>query len=164
MTGVTLASLGADALANVTGAPYGITASNALGNGLGNYTISYAGGSLSVAAADIIVSANGGSSIYGQSPSNPGLSANGLKNGQDVDALTGLSNLVRHPADDGRGWRSVYAQRGGNTDQCELSRGGAQRRQLDRHTGVYRGLGQWRHIGLWQFAAQSWSVGHRLAE
>ena len=92
VTGVTLASLGADALANVTGAPYGITASNALGNGLGNYTISYAGGLLSVTAADIIVSANGGSSVYGQLPSNPGLSANGLKNGQDVDVLTGLSN------------------------------------------------------------------------
>jgi filamentous hemagglutinin family protein len=92
VTGVTLASLGADALANVTGAPYGITASNALGDGLGNYTISYAGGLLSVTAADIIVSANGGSSVYGQLPSNPGLSANGLKNGQDVDVLTGLSN------------------------------------------------------------------------
>ncbi|UFS76452.1 filamentous hemagglutinin N-terminal domain-containing protein [Tardiphaga sp. 37S4] len=92
VTGVTLASLGADALANVTGAPYGITASNALGNGLGNYTISYVGGSLLVAAADIIVSANGGSSVYGQSPSNPGFTAQGLKNGQNVDVLTGLSN------------------------------------------------------------------------
>jgi hypothetical protein len=92
VTGVTLASLGADALANVTGAPYGITASNALGNGLGNYTISYVGGSLSVAAADIIVSANGGSSVYGQSPSNPGFTAQGLKNGQNVDVLTGLAN------------------------------------------------------------------------
>lgn len=92
VTGVTLASLGADALANVSGAPYGITASNALGNGLGNYTISYVGGSLSVAAADIIVSANGGSSVYGQSPSNPGFTAQGLKNGQNVDVLTGLAN------------------------------------------------------------------------
>jgi hypothetical protein len=92
VTGVTLASLGADALANVSGAPYRITASNALGNGLGNYTISYVGGSLSVAAADIIVSANGGSSVYGQSPSNPGFTAQGLKNGQNVDVLTGLAN------------------------------------------------------------------------
>lgn len=92
VTGVTLASLGADALANVIGAPYSITASNALGNGLGNYTITYVGGSLSVTAADIIVSANGGSSVYGQSPSNPGFTAQGLKNNQDVDVLTGLAN------------------------------------------------------------------------
>jgi hypothetical protein len=34
----------------------------------------------------------GGTSIYGSSPSNPGLAATGLQNGQDVSALTGLFN------------------------------------------------------------------------
>ena len=42
--------------------------------------------------ADITVTALGGSSTYGQSPANPGLSATGLQNGETVTVLTGLSN------------------------------------------------------------------------
>src|SRR5262249_34494246 len=45
---VTLASAGAPATAPVAGSPYAITASAAVGTGLGNYTISYAPGQLTV--------------------------------------------------------------------------------------------------------------------
>jgi hypothetical protein len=48
VTGVSLASGGAAGSAPVAGSPYAITASNAVGSGLTNYTISYASGSLTV--------------------------------------------------------------------------------------------------------------------
>ena len=39
-----------------------------------------------------MVTANGGTSVYGRSPANPGLSASGLQNGETVSVLTGLEN------------------------------------------------------------------------
>lgn len=92
VTSATLASAGAVATANVAGSPYAITASSAVGTGLGNYAISYLGGSLSVGQRDITVNALGGTSIYGDSPVNPGLSATNLASFDTVAALTGLSN------------------------------------------------------------------------
>ncbi|HEY2050247.1 MAG TPA: MBG domain-containing protein [Caulobacteraceae bacterium] len=69
---------------------YAITASGAVDN---NYTISYGpAAALTVNPAQITVTANGGSSVYGSTPVNPGLSATGLQNGQTVSALTGLTN------------------------------------------------------------------------
>ncbi len=47
---------------------------------------------LTIDPAHITVTALGGTSTYGDSPSDPGLSAAGLQNGQDVSVLTGLSN------------------------------------------------------------------------
>jgi filamentous hemagglutinin family protein len=47
---------------------------------------------LTINPAPVTVTALGGSSIYGSSPANPGLSATGLQNGQTASALTGLSN------------------------------------------------------------------------
>ena len=94
ISGVTLSSLGAVATANVAGSPFAITPSNATGTGLSNYTISYnnAPTGLTVNPASVVVTALGGSSIYGSSPSNPGLSATGLQNGENVSVLTGLTN------------------------------------------------------------------------
>jgi len=58
-----------------------------------NYTIAgTSSGSWTVNPASVTVTALGGSSTYGSSPSNPGLSATGLQNGQSASALTGLSN------------------------------------------------------------------------
>ena len=48
VTSVTLTSAGAAASATVAGSPYAIVASVAVGTGLGNYTISYHSGSLTV--------------------------------------------------------------------------------------------------------------------
>jgi hypothetical protein len=49
VTSVTLTSPGAPASATVAGSPYPIVASNAVGTGLGNYTITYTDGNLTVA-------------------------------------------------------------------------------------------------------------------
>ena len=58
-----------------------------------NYTVaSIASGSWTVNPASVSVTALGGSSTYGSSPANPGLSASGLQNGQDANVLTGLRN------------------------------------------------------------------------
>ena len=92
VSGVQLASAGAGAAATVVGGPYAITASNALGSGLSNYTLGYVNGVLSVLPAQISVTALGGSSAFGSSPANPGLSAVGLQNGESVSVLTGLGN------------------------------------------------------------------------
>ena len=45
-----------------------------------------------ISAVSITVTALGGSSYYGESPANPGLSADGLAPGETVAVLTGLSN------------------------------------------------------------------------
>ncbi len=68
--------------------------SNATGTGLSNYAISYVTGTkdLTVNPASIMVTANSGTSLYGTTPVDPGLSATGLQNGETVAALTGLSN------------------------------------------------------------------------
>src|SRR5207244_2000409 len=58
VTSVTLTSAGAATNATVAGSPYAIVASAALGSGLGNYTISYVDGSLTVHAAALRVAAN----------------------------------------------------------------------------------------------------------
>jgi hypothetical protein len=52
VTSVTLTSTGAIATATVTGSPYNIVASAAVGTGLGNYTISYTVGHLTVSRAN----------------------------------------------------------------------------------------------------------------
>ncbi|MBS0249250.1 MAG: hypothetical protein JSR61_21760, partial [Proteobacteria bacterium] len=65
LTGVTLASAGFAGSATVAGGPYAITASNAIGNGLYNYTITYVPGSLTVNKANLTVTAGGQSKFYG---------------------------------------------------------------------------------------------------
>jgi filamentous hemagglutinin family protein len=92
VSSIALSSAGAASTASVAGGPYPITGSGATGNGLGNYTISYVNGALTVTPAPVSVAALGGSSTYGSSPANPGLSATGLQNGETVGVLTGLSN------------------------------------------------------------------------
>ena len=57
-----------------------------------NYTITFTGNNFSITAKAITVTANGGSSTYGDSPTNPGISATGLENGETVSVLTGLYN------------------------------------------------------------------------
>jgi hypothetical protein len=62
-----------------------------LGNA--NYNITARNsGSWTVTPADITVTALGGTSVYGASPTNPGLSASGLQNGESVSVLSGLTN------------------------------------------------------------------------
>jgi hypothetical protein len=64
VTGVSLASTGAINTAGV--GSYAITASGATGTGLGNYTISYANGSLAVNPASLTVTASNANKTFGQ--------------------------------------------------------------------------------------------------
>src|SRR6185369_11092935 len=58
-----------------------------------NYTVAGTNtGSWTVNPAPVTVTALGGTSVFGSSPTNPGLSATGLQNGQGVNVLTGLYN------------------------------------------------------------------------
>ena len=65
VTSVTLTSTGALVSANVTGSPYPIVPSAAVGTGLNNYNISYLNGSLSVTPASLTITADDQSKVYG---------------------------------------------------------------------------------------------------
>jgi filamentous hemagglutinin family protein len=88
-----VSSSGAAASANVTGSPYAINVALGSLTSLANYLlIVQSNGGLTVNPALITVVPIGGSSTYGSSPSNPGLSVTGLVNGQTSAVLSGLSS------------------------------------------------------------------------
>jgi MBG domain (YGX type)/Domain of unknown function (DUF4214) len=89
VTGVTLTSAGAAATATVDDSPYAIVASDATGSGLGNYTITYANGSLTVSPATLTVTANDASKTYGDA--NPALTytSSPLVNGDTSSVFSG---------------------------------------------------------------------------
>jgi hypothetical protein len=63
---VTLTSAGAAATAQVSGSPYDITPSAAVGTGLANYTISYVNGKLTVSPKALSITANDRSKVLGE--------------------------------------------------------------------------------------------------
>ncbi len=65
VTSVTLTSAGAAGTATVAGSPYAIVASAASGTGLGNYTITYVDGALTVGAKTLTITADDQSKTYG---------------------------------------------------------------------------------------------------
>ncbi len=83
---VTLTSPGAAGTATVAGSPYAITASDAVGSGLGNYTITYVNGQLTVNTAALTITANSTSKTYGQTVTFAGteFTTAGLVNGDTV--------------------------------------------------------------------------------
>ena len=66
VSSVTLTATGAAANAAVTGGPYYITPSAAVGSGLGNYKINYFAGTLTINPANLLVTANSFVKTYGQ--------------------------------------------------------------------------------------------------
>ena len=90
ITGVTLSSAGAAATAPVAGSPYAIVPSAAVGTGLGNYTISYLQGSLTVNPAPLTITAESTSKTYGQPVTFTGteFTESGLVNGDTVTGVT----------------------------------------------------------------------------
>jgi Bacterial Ig-like domain (group 3)/MBG domain (YGX type)/Right handed beta helix region len=90
VTSVSLSSAGSAATATVGGSPYAIVPSNAAGSGLGNYTISYVDGSLTVNPAPLTITADNLSKTYGQTASLAGtmFNTNGLLNGNSVTSVT----------------------------------------------------------------------------
>jgi len=88
---VTLASPGADATATVAGSPYSITASAAVGAGLGNYTISYTAGTLTVTQKALTITAKDASKTYGDVAVLAGttdFTTSGLVTGESVTSVT----------------------------------------------------------------------------
>ena len=86
---VTLTSNGAAATASVSGSPYSIVASAAVGSGLSNYSVSYVKGALTVNTAPLTVTANDTSKVQGTA--NPTFTAqySGFVNGQTSSNLSG---------------------------------------------------------------------------
>src|SRR5205807_2145954 len=92
VTSVTLSSAGAAATATVAGSPYVITSSAAVGSGLGNYTINYHDGSLTVNAIALDIIANAQSKTYGATFTFTGseftVGTGQLKNSDSVTSVT----------------------------------------------------------------------------
>ena len=86
-------SNGAPATASVIGSPYAINGTQGSLAAISGYAFAFNNaGRLTVNPAPVTVTALGGSSTYGAGPTNPGLSATGLQNGENVNVLTGLFN------------------------------------------------------------------------
>jgi len=96
VAGATAASIGLSGAGSVASpnVSAGVQALNTAGLAVtdSNYSIAGGGGTVSVTPAPITVVAQGGTSVSGTSPANPGLTAIGLQNGETVAVLTGLSN------------------------------------------------------------------------
>jgi hypothetical protein len=90
LTSVTLTCAGTAATATVVGSPYAITPSAAVGSGLGNYTIGYVPGTLSINPASLTITADSRSKTYGQSVSFAGTEfvAVGLLNSDTLTSVT----------------------------------------------------------------------------
>jgi len=86
VSSVDLTSTGMATAANV--GSYGITASNASGTGLGNYSITYVGGTLTVDKAALTITASNATKAYGQTATLSGYSVSGLVNGDGVSVVT----------------------------------------------------------------------------
>ena len=90
VTSVTLTSPGAVATAPVSGSPYPITPSAAVGSGLGNYTISYFDGDLGVTPAAAVIVVTGYAVTYDALPHTATGTATGVF-GEDLSAGLDLS-------------------------------------------------------------------------
>jgi large repetitive protein len=94
VSSVTLTSAGAASTAGVSGSPYSIIATNAVGSGLANYNIYYTNGSLTVTAKPLMITAGSTNKVYNTSL-NLGTNAFtsiGLVTGETVGGVT-LSSL-----------------------------------------------------------------------
>ena len=89
VSSASLSSVGSAAVASVAGSPYSIVITNAVGNGLTNYTISYVNGLLTVNAAVLGVSANNTNRAYGATNPVFTVSYNGFVNGDGLNVLSG---------------------------------------------------------------------------
>ncbi|MFH0876881.1 MAG: MBG domain-containing protein [Candidatus Omnitrophota bacterium] len=90
VTGVTLNSTGAAATASVAGSAYSIVPSAAVGSGLGNYTITYNNGTLTINPASLTITADDDGKVYGDTYAFAGteFTVNGLKNADSVTSVT----------------------------------------------------------------------------
>ncbi|MEA5666984.1 MBG domain-containing protein [Stenotrophomonas sp. MH1] len=95
VSGLDLLSNGSAVTANA--GDYTITAGNASGTGLGNYTIAYVDGLLSVGKATLTITAGNGSKIYGQDGGFGNYSVDGLLNSDAVaSVMLGSDGAATH--------------------------------------------------------------------
>ena len=94
VSSASLSSAGSVATAAVAGSPYSIVISNAVGNGLTNYTISYVNGLLTMTPALLGVSANNTNRVYGATNPVFTVSYNGFVNGDGLNVLSGSPVLT----------------------------------------------------------------------
>ncbi|MGO4715081.1 YDG domain-containing protein [Bradyrhizobium sp. 2TAF24] len=96
LAGATAASIGLSGAGSVASpnVSAGLQALNTAGLSVAdsNYTVVGGTGTARVLPAPVVVTALGGTSVFGTSPANPGLSASGLQNGESIAVLTGLTN------------------------------------------------------------------------
>ncbi len=96
VTSVTLASDGAPATAPYRAEGYPITPSNAVGNGLENYTIAYAEGTLTITKLAIAITANDATKEYGEAKTFAGteftVSSGELLAGDSVESVSLMSD------------------------------------------------------------------------
>ena len=81
------------AACQLSASPYAVRPSAATGGtfNAGNYTITYANGTLTVTPAALTITANNGSKIYGQTPASTAFTASGLRNGETIGSVTEAS-------------------------------------------------------------------------
>src|SRR5208282_2494875 len=94
VSSASLSSLGAVATAAVSGSPYSIVITNAVGNGLTNYTINYVNGLLTVGPAQLGVTANNTNRVYGATNPVLTVSYNGFVNGDGLNVVSGSPLLT----------------------------------------------------------------------
>ncbi|WP_187371608.1 hypothetical protein, partial [Methylobacterium oryzihabitans] len=82
------AEAGLHASTSLTGLAVAVTGGNGLAS---NYALP-AGAALTITPRPVTVTANSGTSVYGDAPVDPGLSATGLAPGEGIGVLTGLSS------------------------------------------------------------------------
>jgi len=92
VTGVTLTSTGMAATAMVAGSPYAIVPSAAVGSGLGNYTITYENGSLTVTPAPLTITPDDQTMTYGGRLPSLTVTYTGLVNGDTPGTFTTAGN------------------------------------------------------------------------
>ncbi len=90
VSSATLTSSGVAANAAVSGSPYSIVPSAAIGAGVANYAITYAPGTLTVNPASLTITANNRTKTYGQSVTFVGteFASSGLVNGDTISGVT----------------------------------------------------------------------------
>ncbi|MEJ2883491.1 MBG domain-containing protein [Pedobacter sp. GR22-6] len=96
ITDVSLSSTGTVATAAVAGNPYAITAADAVGSGLDNYTISYTAGTLNVGKKALTVNNTDRSKVYGEVLANADFagSITGLVNNDNITASRNSTGAV----------------------------------------------------------------------
>ncbi len=157
-------SFGITSTTGVAGGPYALSVAGALTNA--NYRVTARNdASWTVTPASIVVTANGGTSVYGSAPCQFGPVGYRLAERRGRQCSTRpVAIRSATPHDHWRRPRLYALNVLGTLTNPNYHIAVVQSRELDRHSSFGRRHRQWWHIGLWQFAAQSRTVGHRFAE